>query len=130
MNDITTKNDVKVFVDAFYLEVRKDTMLGPVFAAIIPNDNWQPHLDRMYSFWSTVLLNIKDYSGNPFSKHRPLPIEKRHFDRWTDLFSATLDTLFEGPKTEEAKDRAIKMGILFNSKLEHIRSNPNYKNIL
>lgn len=130
MNDISSKEDVQTFVDAFYGKVRIDLLIGPVFAAKIPNDNWKPHLERMYSFWTTVLLNEKGYSGNPFSKHRHLPIEKRHFDRWLTLFAETLDLHFEGPKTEEAKDRATKMGLLFLSKLEHIRKNENYKNIL
>lgn len=130
MNDISDKDDVKIFVDAFYQEVRKDTVIGPVFAAIIPNDNWDPHLERMYSFWNTILFAQRDYVGNPFSKHANLPIEKRHFDRWTSLLASTLDQHFEGPKAEEVKDRAIKMGLLFQSKLEHLRKNDDFRNIV
>ncbi len=130
MNDISDKKDVQLFVDAFYEKVRIDELIGPVFAAIIPNDNWGPHLERMYSFWNTVLFTVKDYHGNPFSKHRPLPIEKVHFDRWIELFSKTIDTHFEGPIADDAKNRAIKMGQLFLSKLEYLRDNPEVKNIL
>lgn len=130
MNDIMNKEDVKVFVDLFYKRVSVDEIIGPVFAAKIPDGNWEPHLKRMYSFWNTILFSVKEYSGNPFSKHANLPIEKRHFDRWVSLFSATIDELFEGEKAEEVKSRALQMGLLFNSKLEYIRSNKGYKNIM
>ena len=130
MKDISNKADVKIFVDAFYTEVRKDQLIGPVFAAAIPNGNWTPHLERMYSFWNTVLFGARDYQGNPFSKHRSLPIEKRHFDRWLELLNNTLDQHFSGEKAEEIKTRAEKMGLLFQSKLKHIRKNPPFKNIL
>ena len=130
MNDIRDKEDVKIFVDAFYKKVRIDSILGPVFAAKIPDDNWPPHLERMYSFWSTVLFAVRDYSGNPFSKHATLPIQGNHFEKWMELFTETIDTHFAGEKAEDAKMRAIKMGKLFQSKLEYIQANQNFKNIM
>ena len=95
-------------------------MIGPVFAAKIKDGNWQPHLERMYSFWNTVLFAVRDYNGNPFSKHATLPIQKEHFERWVGMFTETIDENFEGEKAEEAKMRANLMGNLFQSKLEHI----------
>jgi len=130
MHDIADKEDVKIFVDAFYKRVRIDELIGPVFSAKIPNDNWTPHLERMYSFWNTVLFAQRDYSGNPFSKHASLPIKKDHFERWVNLFIKTIDEYFEGKKAEEAKMRAVKMGALFQSKLEYIQNNQSFKNIL
>ena len=41
-----------------------------------------------------------------------------------------MDKHFEGEKAEEAKMRAIKMGALFQSKLEYIQNNDSFKNIL
>jgi len=130
MNDIANKEDIKIFVDIFYNEVQIDQLIGPVFAAVIPNGNWTPHLERMYSFWNTVLFGAREYRGNPFSKHRSLPIEKIHFDRWLKLLNNTLDERFSGPKTEEVKERAEKMGLLFQSKLAHIRNNDQFRNII
>ena len=130
MKDISNKADIKIFVDAFYLEVRKDQLIGPVFAAVIVNDNWTPHLERMYNFWNTVLFGAREYQGNPFSKHRPLPIEKRHFDRWLELLNNTLDQHFSGAKVEEIKTRAEKMGLLFQSKLDYLRNDDQFKNII
>ena len=130
MNDISNKDDIKIFVDAFYNEVRIDQLIGPVFAAVIPDGNWTPHLERMYSFWNTVLFGAREYQGNPFSKHSSLPIEKIHFDRWLELLNTTLDKHFSGEKTEEVKERAEKMGLLFHSKLMHIRNNDQFRNII
>ena len=131
MNDIQNKDDVKIFVDAFYKKVRIDNLLGPVFAAKIPNDNWEFHLERMYSFWHTVLFAVRDYSGNPFSKHASLPIQKNHFDRWITLFTETIDENFQGEKADDAKMRGVIMGKLFQSKLEYIQASKSSKqNIL
>ncbi len=130
MNDIQNKDDVKIFVDAFYDKVRKDILIGPVFAAKIPDGNWTPHLERMYSFWHTVLFAVRDYHGNPFSKHASLPIQKPHFEKWVKLFTETIDEHFEGDRADDAKMRAHKMGLLFQSKLEYIQANENFKNIL
>ena len=130
MNDITNKEDIKNFVDAFYNEVRIDQLIGPVFASVIPDENWTPHLERMYSFWNTVLFGAREYQGNPFAKHRPLPIEKRHYDRWLELLNNTLDQHFSGAKVEEIKTRAEKMGLLFQSKLDYLRNDDHFKSII
>ena len=130
MNDLKDKEDVKLLVDTFYDKVRIDPIIGAVFAARIANDQWPSHLEKMYSFWHTVLFAVRDYHGNPFSKHASLPIQARHFDRWLTLFNETVDELFSGVKANEAKSRAYKMGQLFQSKLAHIQSNDQYRNIM
>jgi len=130
MSDINNKEDIRKFVDLFYQKVQHDTLIGPVFHARIPNDKWPIHLERMYGFWNTVLFAQMEYRGNPFSKHVGLPIEKVHFDRWIALFEETVIMNFEGPNAQEVITRAHKMGALFSSKLEHLRSQPNYINIV
>jgi hemoglobin len=52
-------------------------------------DDWEPHLQRMCAFWSSVALMSGRYHGRPMAKHLPLPIDARHFDRWLTLFEAT-----------------------------------------
>ena len=128
MKNIENKADVKLFVDSFYEKVRIDALLGPVFAAKIPSEaHWGPHLERMYSFWNTVLFGVRDYRGNPFSKHATLPIKAPHFERWISLLTSTIDEVFVGEKAAEVKLRAQKMGSLFQSKLQHIQENPQLK---
>jgi hemoglobin len=104
-HDIITETDVAVLVNAFYTKVRQDALLFPVFDPIV-GDNWKHHLQRMTDFWSTLLLYTKKFTDDPLTKHLPLPIEKIHFDRWLQLFSETIDELFEGQIAENAKSRA------------------------
>jgi len=130
MRDIKDKADIKIFIDEFYAKVRIDQTIGSVFASRIPDENWPVHLERMYSFWNTVLFGEADYRGNPFAKHANLRIHEEHFLKWISLLSETIDGLYEGPKASEVKLRAQRMGDMFQAKLLHIRSNKNYKNIL
>jgi hemoglobin len=74
-------------VRQFYAEVRRDPVLGPIFDARITD--WEPHLQRMCAFWSSVMLMSGRYHGNPMVKHLPLPIDAAHFDRWLALFEET-----------------------------------------
>ena len=129
MRDIINKDDIKIFVNSFYDEVRNDEIIGPVFNDKIPNERWPVHLERMYSFWNTVLFGAADYRGNPFSKHSQLPIGDEHFDRWLTILKSTLDKKFSGAKANEIKERAYKMSLMFRSKLAYIRSN-NIKSIM
>jgi len=116
--DILTLQDVKLLVDTFYTRVRADELLGPVFDERI-QDRWPIHLDIMYRFWQTVLLEELTYQGNPGSKHITLPASNEHFDRWISIFYATIDELFIGEKAEEAKWRAQKMAEIFSSKIAY-----------
>jgi len=119
MKDIEDIADIKLFVDEFYIKVRKDELIGPVFSAVIAGD-WQPHLDRMYGFWNAALFNVPGFKGNSFAKHIPLGISQEHFDRWLALFAATINNHFEGPMAEDAKHRAELMAEMFVSKLGRI----------
>jgi hemoglobin len=78
---------IERLVRAFYRKVRKDALLGPVFEARI--QDWEPHLQRMCAFWSSVALMSGRYHGSPMVKHLPLPVDAAHFDRWLALFEET-----------------------------------------
>lgn len=81
---------IRRLVHAFYGHIRKDPVLGPVFAARI--SDWPPHLERMCAFWSSVVLMTGRYHGRPMQAHAPLPVGGEHFDRWLALFEATAET--------------------------------------
>ncbi len=119
--EIQQLEDIELLVDAFYTKIRKDDLLGPIFNGVI-QDRWPVHLNKMYTFWQTVLLGEHTYYGNPFMPHADLPVEKRHFDRWIELFYQTLDENFEGRKADEAKWRAAKMAEMFQYKITHYRN--------
>jgi hemoglobin len=119
--DITTFDDIKLLVDTFYSKVQKDEFIGPIFNEKIGN-RWPEHLEKMYRFWQTILLEVHSYSGSPFPPHKQLPVAKEHFDRWMEIFTKTTDSLFAGPLAEEAKLRAKNMAEMFNYKIDYFRN--------
>lgn len=121
--DILNAADVKILVDDFYGRVRDNVLLSPIFNGVIQG-NWAAHLERMYGFWQTILLDVQAYSGSPFLKHAKLPIEKVHFDAWIALFNETVDAHFTGEKANEAKWRAARMSEMFQYKLAYYKNNP------
>ncbi|WP_312687006.1 group III truncated hemoglobin [Brevundimonas nasdae] len=80
---------IDALVEGFY--VREDGLIGPIFAARIAD--WAPHLAQMKLFWSSVALSTGVYQGRPMTKHLPLPIDARHFDRWLEIFVVTANEL-------------------------------------
>ena len=95
-------------VRGFYARVRTDELIGPVFAARITD--WEPHLQRMCNFWSSVALMTGNYHGEPMQKHLPLPIDGRHFDRWLALFEATARELCPAKAADHFIERARRIG--------------------
>jgi hemoglobin len=116
MNDIRDITDIRVFVDGFYEKIRQDVLLGPVFFGAI-NGGWQPHLDRMYAFWDSILFAAPGFTGNPLAKHMPLRIGAAHFKRWLKLFGDTIDAGFSGPVADNAKEKAQSIAKIFLNKI-------------
>ena len=121
MKDVETFEDVKVFVDRFYEKAKQDELLGPIFQLRIEEREWAQHVEQIYQFWYSLLFSEKMYQGNPFAKHIGLPIQKMHFDQWTQLFKQTIAENFAGTRADEAKHRADTIAALFLHKLKHIQ---------
>lgn len=124
LKDITDEN-IRNLVDEFYLRVRRDKELGPIFLEAIGNNDeaWKIHLQNMYNFWSSVMLGSDFYRGNPFQKHRMLPpFDIELFDNWLALFAECTEELFIQEIAEQfiAKSQRIanslKMGLYFTPK--------------
>jgi len=122
-HDITTLDDIKLLVDTFYTRVADDALLAPVFMERL-GGHWTAHLEKMYTFWQTVLLEAYTYNGAPFPPHAKLPVDASHFDTWLSIFNTTIDSLFTGEKADEAKWRVGKMAQLFQLKIAHFKNNP------
>jgi hemoglobin len=78
---------IETLIRAFYARVQKDALLAPIFESRI--SDWEPHLDNMFAFWSSLTLQSGRYHGQPMVKHMPLIVDGRHFDRWLALFERT-----------------------------------------
>ncbi len=116
--EISNRADVKLLVDEFYVKVRADNLLGPIFNKIITD--WDSHLDHLTTFWESSLFIgkklDKKYIGNPLEAHEKVDkavnhsISEMHFGVWLNLWHATIDQYFEGEIADNAKRRARKMG--------------------
>lgn len=106
---------IESLVRTFYDRVRGDALLGPVFAVRIKD--WEPHIERMCAFWSSVALMSGRYHGQPMEKHLPLPVDARHFDRWLALFAETANDICPPAASRHFTERAhviaqsLEMGI-------------------
>jgi hemoglobin len=121
--DIQTEEDVAKLVYTFYDKIRADELLGPVFDKAI--SDWEPHLQIMCNFWSTMLLYSAKYKGDPMSKHLSLPIDPSHFNQWLSLFNGTVDQLFQGEVADNAKARAKNIARIMQSMLGFTPNNNN-----
>jgi hemoglobin len=119
--DIMTLDDIRKLVDTFYEKVRQDALLAPIFNERIQN-GWPQHLEKMYAFWQTLLLNERTYYASPFPKHAQLQVNHSHFQKWMELFITTVEMLFKGEKANEAKLRAMKIAQIFETKIEYNRN--------
>ena len=87
--DHVSEDGIRRLVDAFYTKVRADSELGPIFEGKI-RDNWSHHLEKMYAFWSSVMLTSGRYKGNPMMNHMVIPgMKPELFTKWLSLFDAT-----------------------------------------
>lgn len=98
---------IEAVVRGFYGRVRHDPLLAPIFDAHI--SDWEPHLQKMFAFWSSLTLQTGRYHGQPMAKHLPLPVDAQHFDRWLKLFEETVRELCPTPAAEFFMERARRV---------------------
>ncbi|MCO5232751.1 MAG: group III truncated hemoglobin [Chitinophagales bacterium] len=119
--DITDREDIILLVDTFYEKVKNNAILGYIFDDIA-KINWETHLEKMYSFWSSMLIGEHSYTGNPMKVHIDLgkiaPMGEIEFMEWLVVFHTTIDELFEGKTTEFAKERAENISRIMQYKIE------------
>lgn len=128
--DIKNREDIYTLVSTFYSEVRKDDLIGPIFLGVIPDEQWEEHLQKLTDFWQTNLFFIRKYKGNPMRVHKEVDetfehsIYQKHFDRWLSLWYTTVDSLFEGTKAHDAKERARNIASLLLIKIFQSKPKP------
>ena len=119
-HDIKKRQDVEQLIDAFYDKVRRDEVIGFIFNDIV-KVNWEKHLPVMYDFWESVIFLSNKYSGNPMAMHIQLnervKFTKEYFQRWLQLFTGTVDELFEGKKADLIKEKAISIAAIMETKI-------------
>lgn len=117
LSAIENRNDVSLLVHTFYQKIRKDSLLGPIFNQMIPNEAWPAHLNKLTDFWETNLFGIPKFKGKPTQKHLETDrlfkyqISQNHFNQWLFLWGATVDELFTGDRATRAKAAAHQIAV-------------------
>jgi hemoglobin len=123
-SDIATRADCERLVRAFYGRAFEDDRLGPIFVDVAKLD-LDEHVPRITSFWETVLLGARSYSGGAFVPHYELdqltPLTPELFNRWVALWTMIVDQHFSGPVAEDAKRRAELVAGAFAKRLAELR---------
>ena len=109
-------------VHRFYGKVRRDPVLGPIFATRITD--WGPHLERMVAFWSSVALMTGRYHGRPVQAHRPLPVDGAHFDLWLHLFRQTAREVCTPPGAAHVIERAERIARSLQTAVQEAQATP------
>lgn len=120
-----TEESIQHLVDSFYLKVRADRDLGPIFDRAIgeTDEAWRPHLELMYRFWSSVMLHTGRYRGNPLRKHLELPpFDTALFNRWLELFAATARELHEPQDAEQYIEKSQMIAANLRRMIDGIRA--------
>jgi len=118
--DIENIEDITLLVNTFYGKIREDDLLKDIFNNVI-QDRWPEHLEKMYRFWQTILLDEFTYSGAPFPPHASLPVTAIHFERWVKIFNEVVDGFFAGERAERAKWQGNRMAEIFLSKINYLQ---------
>lgn len=120
MPDLVTRADIDLLVRRFYERILVDELIGHFFTEVVALD-LDEHLPHLCDFWETTLLGNPIFKGNPMQKHIALnqksPMRPEHFDRWLGEWEATIRAHFQGPKSEEAIQRARQIGALMQFKV-------------
>jgi len=104
-----TEEQIRALVFAFYDTVRADDRLGPIFEARLAG-RWPSHLEKMCSFWSSVLLATGRFVGDPVATHARIPgLRADHFDRWIELFRNTAARTLPAHIAADVTGRALRM---------------------
>lgn len=120
--DIETREELEIFLWAFYKKAFADELIGRFFTEVVPLD-LGTHVPIIANFWESVAFNKPSYRRNVMEVHQHIhdlsKIKKEHLDRWVKIFTGTLDERFEGSKTELMKQRARSIATLMDIKLNH-----------
>jgi hemoglobin len=102
-------------VDSFYERIEKHPELGPIFITAIGND-WQPHLNKMYDFWSSVLNTTGRYNGRPMPVHFALKdqIKRENFINWLQLFQQSANEILSEQQVNYLMDKALRIANSFH----------------
>lgn len=120
--DVTTRAQLETMLAHFYEQALQDEVIGFFFTRVVPLE-MEKHLPVITDFWESVVLGTRGYGKNVMAMHQHIhqlsAIRKEHLDRWVQLFTASIDSHFEGPNATLMTQRARSIATMMNLKLNH-----------
>ncbi len=117
LNDIESRADIDRLMHEFYERVLVDKVIGFIFTDVAKLD-LEHHLPIIGDFWESLLFGTPAYSKhgrNPLlvhqELHEKLELTDEHFQRWLELFNATIDEIFTGERAGYLKERAAAIAV-------------------
>ncbi|WP_126172280.1 group III truncated hemoglobin [Altericroceibacterium xinjiangense] len=109
MTSPITEAEIARVVPAFYAQVRRDPMLGPIFNSAI--GDWPHHLQKLQAFWSSVMLASGRYKGQPMPAHirHAAQITPAAFARWLELWGETTDAMLTPEAAAAMQEKAARI---------------------
>ncbi len=133
MHEITTPSDIHSLLTKFYEKAFADDVIGYIFHNA-PGFDLEEHLPIIASFWESMLFATAGYKGNPMLKHielnRHIPLKSEHFERWLQLWEATVNENFAGKIADEAVTKAKTIAFLMQKKIQISNSSQTGKNLI
>jgi hemoglobin len=124
MKKLESRADIEHLVNSFYAKVTKDELISFFFTNIAKVE-WNKHLPKMYAFWESILFGQMTYKGNPMGAHFPIneirAMEQKHFDRWLELWKATIEENFAGQNADMAIYKSENIAKLMAFKMDLAR---------
>ena len=118
--DLDSREHIEAFVDRFYASLLQDERLAPIFLEVAAVD-LAIHLPHIKDYWCKLLLGEQGYRRHTMNIHRQLhgkqALVAADFQRWLELFNATLDTGFAGERPERARQVAASIAANMASSL-------------
>jgi hemoglobin len=119
MQDLNNRDDILHLLTSFYHKAFVDELIGHFFTEVVPLD-LETHIPVIADFWEAIVFNTQGYNKNVMEIHRQISqlskIRKDHLDRWVQIFSETIDEMFEGDKATLMKQRARSVATLMEIK--------------
>ena len=110
--DLENRGDIDLLMRVFYERAIADDVIGYIFTEVARLD-LEHHLPIIGDFWESMLFGTAVYAKhgrNPMIVHKELDAKSalthEHFERWLEIFTATVDDLFTGERAQLLKMRA------------------------
>lgn len=123
--DIQDRKDLQKLVSIFYEKLLQEEEFKHIFLEVARIDVLK-HVDVLVDFWESALFQVGKYKNDLVEVHLELnqkykyQLNGTHFNRWLEIFNATVDECFEGENAKGIKNRALTIATIIKMKINNL----------